>query len=75
MQEAVTRGIKKVGAERASPVLLGPVTWVHLARHSNPQASEEETLALKKQYLDAMLPVYKVGLGGGSMITRATCYF
>ena len=59
-QEAVTRGIKKVGAERAAPVVLGPVTWVHLARHSNPQASEEETIALKKKYLDAMLPIFKV---------------
>ncbi|CAN0105875.1 unnamed protein product [Ascophyllum nodosum] len=57
--EAVTRGIKKVGAERAAPVVLGPVTWVHLARHSNPQASEEETIALKKKYLDAMLPIFK----------------
>lgn len=65
IQEAVSRGIKKVGVEHASPVLLGPVTWVHLARHSNPQASDEETVALKKEYLDAILPIYKVGLGEG----------
>lgn len=55
----MSRGLKKMG-DRASAVVLGPVTWVHLARHANAQASEEETVALKKQYLEALLPVYKV---------------
>lgn len=49
-----------MGADRAAAVVLGPVTWVHLARHANAQASEEETVTLKKQYLQALLPVYKV---------------
>ena len=60
-QEAVTRGINKMGAERTTPVVLGPVTWVHLARHADAQASLEETVALKKEYLQAILPVYQVG--------------
>lgn len=59
-QEAIARGIKKMGAQRTTPVILGPVTWVHLSRHADAQASEAETDALKKQYLDAVLPVYKV---------------
>lgn len=49
-----------MGADRTAPVVLGPVTWVHLARHANAEASEEATIALKDQYLDAILPVYAV---------------
>lgn len=59
-QETITRGIKKMGADRTAPVVLGPVTWVYLARHADAQASEEATVALKNQYLDAILPVYAV---------------
>lgn len=59
-QETVSRGLTKMGANRAAAVVLGPVTWVHLARHANAQASEKETVALKKQYLEALLPVYEV---------------
>lgn len=59
-QETIARGIKKMGADRTAPVVLGPVTWVHLARHADAQASEEATIALKNQYLDAILPVYAV---------------
>lgn len=49
-----------MGAGRTAPVVLGPVTWVHLSRHANAEASEEATIALKDQYLDAILPVYAV---------------
>lgn len=49
-----------MGADRTAPVVLGPVTWVHLARHANAEASEEATTALKDRYLDAILPVYAV---------------
>ena len=49
-----------MGADRTAPVVLGPVTWVYLARHADAQASEEATVALKNQYLDAILPVYAV---------------
>lgn len=59
-QAAATRGLKKMGAERATPVVLGPVTWVHLSRHANPTASSEQTTSLKKEYLEAILPIYKV---------------
>lgn len=59
-QETITRGIKKMGADRTAPVVLGPVTWVYLARHADSQASEEATIALKNQYLDAILPIYAV---------------
>lgn len=51
-----------MGAERTTPVVLGPVTWVHLARHADAQASEEATVALKKEYLQAILPVYEVSM-------------
>lgn len=49
-----------MGADRTAPVVLGPVTWTYLARHCDAQASEEATIALKNQYLDAILPVYAV---------------
>lgn len=49
-----------MGADRTAPYVLGPVTWVYLARHADSQASEEATIALKNQYLDAILPVYAV---------------
>lgn len=49
-----------MGADRTAPVVLGPVTWVFLARHADAQASEEATVALKNEYLDAILPVYAV---------------
>ncbi|CAB1115662.1 unnamed protein product [Ectocarpus sp. CCAP 1310/34] len=61
--ETISRGIAKVGANRTAPVVLGPVTWVHLARHANAEASEEATTALKDQYLDAILPVYATLMG------------
>ncbi|CAN0165448.1 unnamed protein product, partial [Scytosiphon promiscuus] len=56
--EAVSRGVQKMGADRTAPVVLGPVTWTHLARHCDAQASEDATVALKNQYLEAILPVY-----------------
>ncbi len=49
-----------MGTDRTAPVVLGPVTWVFLARHADAQASEQATLDLKNQYLDAILPVYAV---------------
>ncbi|CBN73953.1 5-methyltetrahydropteroyltriglutamate--homocysteine S-methyltransferase [Ectocarpus siliculosus] len=61
--ETISRGIAKMGADRTAPVVLGPVTWVHLARHANAEASEEATTALKDQYLDAILPVYAALIG------------
>ena len=54
-----------MGAERTTPVVLGPVTWVHLARHADAQASSEATVTLKKEYLQAILPVYEVTIPGG----------
>lgn len=59
-QDTVTRGLNKVGAEKATPVVLGPVTWVHLSRNANLSATSEQTTALKKQYLQDLLPIYKV---------------
>lgn len=56
----MSRGLKKMGSDRAAPVVLGPVTWVHLARHADAQASEDASGSLKKEYLEAILPVYKV---------------
>lgn len=57
--DTVTRGLNKVGAEKATPVVLGPVTWVHLSRNANLSATSEQTTALKKQYLQDLLPIYK----------------
>lgn len=59
-----------MGADRTAPVVLGPVTWVYLARHADAQASEEATIALKNQYLDAILPVYAVS---GAAFRRFPC--
>lgn len=56
----MSRGLKKMGAEKACPVILGPVTWVHLSRNADPSATAAQTEELKKQYLQALLPIYKV---------------
>lgn len=62
-----------MGAERTTPVVLGPVTWVHLARHADAQASDEATVALKKEYLQAILPVYEVNQNKKNR-KKKTCY-
>eukprot|EP00903_Cladosiphon_okamuranus_P014569 g13512.t1 len=61
--ETITRGINKMGADRTAPMVLGPVTWVYLARHADAQASEEATVALKNQCIDAVLPVCAALMG------------
>ncbi|CAM9473892.1 unnamed protein product [Discosporangium mesarthrocarpum] len=57
--ENVSRGLETLGAERATPLVLGPVTWVHLAKSADSTDSAETTAAIKEEYLAALLPVYK----------------
>ena len=53
--ESVKRGIDKLGAQRASPVVMGPVSFVRLCTFKQQGSQDLQRFAL----LEKLLPLYK----------------